>query len=137
MVHWKYSSTSQPAHATSRITTIHVAPSWTKSSPSQLRISTTRIRSGMPVKMLREKYHQCGRRSSATVSPCWTRFFGYAMGRAYGRGRTGRATAAAGGSTEPELAEVVVVDAEVVAELVEHGHAHLLHEVVLVDRELT
>jgi hypothetical protein len=29
--------------------------------------------------MLREKYHQCGRRSSATDSPSWMRFLGYAM----------------------------------------------------------
>ncbi len=35
--------------------------------------------SGMPVRMLREKYHQCGRRSSASVSPSWIRLLGYAM----------------------------------------------------------
>jgi hypothetical protein len=32
-----------------------------------------------PVKMLREKYHQCGRRSRATVSPPGSEFFGYAI----------------------------------------------------------
>ena len=40
---------------------------------------TTMMSSGIPVRMLREKYHQCGRRSSATDSPSWIRFLGYAM----------------------------------------------------------
>ena len=59
--------------------------------------ASTRIRmiaSGMPVRMLREKYHQCGRRSSATVSPSWIRLLGVrhaeptaALGRTPSRAR--------------------------------------------------
>src|SRR5687768_3217249 len=41
--------------------------------------------SGMPVRMCREKYHQCGVRSRATVSPSLMSCFGYGMRRTLGR----------------------------------------------------
>ncbi len=49
------------------------------------------MNSGIPVKMFREKYHQCGRRSSASVSPSWMRSLGYGMGKEYGSARRKRA----------------------------------------------
>src|SRR5262245_56446573 len=89
--------------------------------PSRLRSRITRIKSGMPVRIWRPKYHQCGRRSSATSSPRLSSFVGYGM----------RETLRLGPA---QLAEAVVVHPEVVADLVQHGDAHLRGEIVGVAR---
>src|SRR3954464_4373239 len=109
MRHPRYFSPNHTAHAMATIPT-RMPPYFETQSASALRTTTKTIASGMPVRMLREKYHQCGRRSSATVSPSWTRLSGYAM-----RQRLRPA----------ELAKAHLVHAEVVPDLVQHGHPHL------------
>src|SRR5882724_9279653 len=112
MRHCRYFNPSHTAHATVTMPTIAAV----YFCQSLCWLPSTRIRmiaSGMPVRMFREKYHQCGRRSSATVSPSWTRLSGYAM-----RERLRPA----------ELAEAHLVHAEVVPDLVQHGHADLRGE---------
>src|SRR5436190_1506512 len=101
----------------------------TKELPlSQLTTSKRMMNSGMPVRMLREKYHQCGRKSSATVSPSWIRFRGYAMARWYGS----RARGARHRSRPAELAQASVGHAEIVADLVQHRRADGAREAVFV-----
>ena len=48
-------------------------------SGSHARISTIRMNSGIPVRIWRPKYHQCGRRSSAISSFRLSSFVGYGM----------------------------------------------------------
>src|SRR5262245_30925091 len=121
IVHWKYLSTSHAAHATSSATVIQLDASRTNPL-SRLKMKMTSNSNGMPVKMLLAKYHQCGRRSSATVSPSWIRFFGYAMAQSVR-------------SRPAELVEPGVGHAEVVTDLVQHGHPHVRGEIGLVARE--
>src|SRR5260221_10141383 len=85
-------------------------------------LPSTRIRmiaSGMPVRMFREKYHQCGRRSSSTVSPSCTRLSGYAMSERL---------------RPAELVEARIVHPEVVADFVQHRHPNLGGEGIEVRR---
>ena len=89
------------------------------------------IASGIPVRMLREKYHQCGRRSSATVSPSWIRF-GVRHGSVRQRDRRDMPLRS---SRPAELVEALVGHAEVVADLVQHGDPHLRRELVVVAGE--
>src|SRR5690242_7891344 len=49
---------------------------------------TNRANSTMPVTMCFQKYHQCGRRSSATSSPGFSSFLGYGTPKFYDAGRT-------------------------------------------------
>src|SRR5215218_5416606 len=114
MRHCRYFRPSHTAHAMSTIPTTPFDTS-AKVPSSSWKASTRMIASGIPVRMLREKYHQCGRRSRARVSPSCTRLSGYGMSRRL---------------RPPELVEAHLVHAEVVADLVEHGHPHLGHELV-------
>src|SRR3954447_1178218 len=118
MRHPRYLSPSHTAHA--RATTPTSRRSELSAQPSPSSWPSTRIRmiaSGMPVRMLREKYHQCGRRSRATVSPSWIRLSGYAIAE---RLRLRPA----------QFVEARVVHAEVVADLVEDRDPHLRGELV-------
>src|SRR5438034_8013506 len=118
MRHWKYLSTSQAAHAMA-IRPTRIPPYLEIQSASAFSTTIRMIASGMPVRMLREKYHQCGRRSKASVSPSWTRLSGYGIPRAYGRVRPGSRLPL----RPAQLAEAVVAHAEVMAHLVQHGDA--------------
>src|SRR5713101_97787 len=106
-------------------------------SASAPSTSTSTMHSGMPVRMFREKYHQCGRRSSASVSLSWIRLSGYPM--ASSLRQLGRHVAlthhGADASRPAHLAQSVVAHPEVVADLVQHGDAHTLREVGVVARE--
>src|SRR5258706_9032199 len=118
MRHPRYFSPSHTAHATATRPTTS-PPYLETQSASALSTRMSTIASGMPVRMLREKYHQCGRRSSATVSPSWTRLSGYAMPERL---------------RPAELVETRIVHAEVVTDFVQHGHPHLRGEGVEVAR---
>src|SRR4051812_27815368 len=116
MRHPRYLSPSHTAHATATSPTTR-PPYLDTQSASALNTRMSRIASGMPVRMLREKYHQCGRRSRATVSPSWIRLSGYAIAE---RLRLRPA----------QFVEARVVHAEVVADLVEDRDPHLRGELV-------
>src|SRR3954467_4859074 len=116
MRHPRYFRPSHTAHATATRPTTS-PPYLETQSASALSTRIKTIASGMPVRMLREKYHQCGRRSSATVSPSWIRFSGYAIAERL--------------CLRPaEFVEARVVHPEVVADLVEDRHPYLRGELV-------
>src|SRR3954447_12610968 len=116
MRHPRYFSPSHTAQAMATIPT-RMPPYFEIQSASALSTTTRMMASGMPVRMLREKYHQCGRRSRATVSPSWIRLSGYAIAE---RLRLRPA----------QFVEARVVHAEVVADLVEDRDPHLRGELV-------
>src|SRR6476619_4499405 len=113
--HERYLSPSHTAHATTNATTTQLAPVLNQ-PPSRFSRRITTISSGIPVRIWRPKYHQCGRRSSASSSFRLSSFVGYGMTETLGLRPT-------------EFAEAMVVEPEVVADLVEHRDPHLRREV--------
>ena len=72
--HWTYLIASQPAQMTARIA--HAHPATVCTLPESMSTPMSARKSGIPVRMCFEKYHQCGWRSSATVSPSLIRWRG-------------------------------------------------------------
>src|SRR5689334_4294684 len=79
-VQFRYCRASQPAQMSASTAQNHH-----RIVLSILNASTSRTRSGIPLRMWREKYHQCGRRSSATSSPSLSRRVGYGTPSMLGR----------------------------------------------------
>jgi hypothetical protein len=65
--HWKYLINSHTTQMTARIA--HAHPATVCTLPDSANTPMSARKSGIPVRMCFEKYHQCGCRSSATVSP--------------------------------------------------------------------
>src|SRR5688500_17098061 len=78
------------------------------------------------------KNHQWGCRSSTTSSPSLRSLRGNGTGRSVSLARRARRQPLRGVLVPAQLLEAVVVDAEVVRDLVDHGDADLADDVLLV-----